>query len=171
MPTVRLRSFPSARLLRRLLITTAALAMSAPAGAQAPRAVGSWRPVADPTAGWHALGPVLFSVTAVAGFGTGDVQIPEPGTNFLMVGVEPGIRAGRASLIYAHWWGFQGGLIARGSWLQFWSGDPKRTYVGGEIEWVISILPIGVRVGAFRPTNDDAGPRKTLWLADLSVMY
>jgi len=161
----------SSRTLRRALVACVALVAVARADAQAPRAVGTWRAVADPTAGWHALGPVLFSVTAVAGIGTGDVQIPEPGTNFLMAGIEPGIRAGRASLIYAHWWGFQGGLIARASWLRFWSGTPTRTYVGGEVEWVISVLPIGVRVGAFRPTNDEAGPKKTLWLADLSVMY
>lgn len=138
--------------------------------AQAPRAPGSWRPVADPTAGWHAFGPVMFSATAVAGVGTGDLQFPEPGTNFVLAAVEPGVRGGRASLVFAHWWGFQGGLITRASVLRFWRGTPKRTYVGGELEWVISLLPVGVRIGAFRPTGE-AGPRKTLLLADLSVMY
>jgi putative ABC transport system permease protein len=38
-------------------------------------------------------------------------------------------------------------------------------------QWGFKVLPIGVRVGAFRPTNEDAGARKTLWLVDLSVMY
>jgi hypothetical protein len=53
--------------------------------------------------------------------------------------------------------------------LRFWTGN--RTYIGGEAQWVISVLPLGVRVGAFRPTSDTPGARKTLWLADLSVMY
>jgi hypothetical protein len=139
-------------------------------GAQA-RPVGSWRPVANPLAGWHALGPVLLSVTAVAGFGTGDLNTPEPRTTFVLAAVEPGIHAGRVSLAVAHWLRFEGGAVLRATALRFWSGTPRRTYVGGEAQWVISVLPIGIRVGAFRPTGDTAGPRKTLWLADLSVMY
>lgn len=135
------------------------------------RPAGQWRPVGDLTAGWHAFGPVMLSLTAAAGFGTGDMTYPEPGTNFFLIAAEPGIKGGRASLIYAKWLGFQGGAILRGSVLRFWSGDNKRTYVGGELQWVISLLPLGVRIGAFRPTDDRGGPRKTLWLADLSVMY
>ena len=141
------------------------------AAAQQARPVGSWRPVANPLAGWHALGPVLLSVTAVAGFGTGDLNVPEPRTTFVLAAVEPGIYAGRASLAVAHWLRFEGGAVLRATVLRFWSGTPRRTYVGGEAQWVISVLPIGIRVGAFRPTGDTAGPRKTLWLADLSVMY
>jgi hypothetical protein len=149
-----------------------ALVSAAPAAAQRPaRTVGQWRAVMDPTAGWHAFGPVMLSITAVAGFGTGDLAYPEPGSQFLLLAAEPGIRGGRASLVYSRWMGFQGGIIARGSVLRFWSDDPGRIWMGGELQWVISVLPLGVRVGAFRPTNEDAGPGKTLWLADLSVMY
>ncbi len=140
-------------------------------GAQQARPVGSWRPVANPLAGWHALGPVLLSVTAVAGFGTGDLNTPEPRTTFVLAAVEPGIHAGRASLAVAHWLRWEGGTVLRATALRFWSGSPRRTYLGGEAQWVISVLPLGIRVGAFRPTGDTAGPRKTLWLADLSVMY
>jgi hypothetical protein len=136
-----------------------------------PPPVGAWRPVGKPVAGWHAFGPVLLSVTAVAGMGTGDLSFPEPGTNFILAAIEPGIRAGRASLLYAHWMGFQGGIITRATGLRFWSDTPTRTYLGLEAEWVISVLPIGIRVGAFRPTSERAGPRTTLWLADLAVMY
>lgn len=141
------------------------------AGAQAATPVGSWRPVGNPLAGWHALGPVLLSVTAVAGIGTGDLNVPEPGTTFVLAAVEPGIHAGRMSLAMAHWLRFEGGMVLRATALRFWSGSPKRTYLGGEAQWIVSVLPIGVRIGAFRPTGDTPGPRKTLWLADLSVMY
>ena len=137
--------------------------------AQQAKPVGAWRPVANPVAGWHALGPVLLSVTAVAGFGTGDLNVPEPRTTFLLAAVEPGIYGGRISLVAAHWLRWEGGGILRATALRFWSGD--RTYLGGEAQWVISVLPLGIRVGAFRPTRDTPGPRKTLWLADLSVMY
>jgi hypothetical protein len=140
-------------------------------GAQSPRAVGTWRPVADLTAGWHAFGPVLLSATAVAGAGTGTLDIPEPGTNFVLAALEPGIFGGRASLAYAHWWGFEGGLVVRGTVLRFWRGSPKRTYVGAELQYVISLLPVGIRIGAYRTTHDTAGPTRTLWLADMSVMY
>src|SRR3990172_2568461 len=114
-----LRSRPSITrpALRTAALRIAVLAMAGAASseAQTPLAIGTWRPVADPTAGWHALGPVLLSVTAVAGFGTGDLEIPEPGTNFILAALEPGVYGGRASLIVAHWWGFQGGLVARGT--------------------------------------------------------
>lgn len=145
------------------------LALSTTVDAQPAKPVGAWRPVANPLAGWHALGPVLLSVTAVAGFGTGDLNVPEPRTTFVLAAVEPGIYAGRASLAVAHWLRWEGGGILRATALRFWSGN--RTYLGGEAQWVISVLPLGVRVGAFRPTKDTPGPRKTLWLADLSVMY
>ncbi len=149
---------------------TAWLAAAPPASAQQPaRPVGAWRPVANPLAGWHALGPVLLSVTAVAGFGTGDLNVPEPGTVFVLAAVEPGIHGGRASLAFARWLGFQGGAVVRATALRFWSGD--RTYLGGEFQYVVSVLPIGIRIGAFRPTGDTPGVRRTLWLADLSVMY
>ena len=144
--------------------------LTASAAAQVPeRPVGTWRPVANPLAGWHALGPVLLSVTGVAGFGTGTLNIPEPNTSFVLAAVEPGIHAGRASLIYARWFRFEGAAIVRATALRFWSGS--RTYFGGEAQYVISVLPIGIRVGAFRPTAGTPGPRKTLWLADLSIMY
>jgi hypothetical protein len=85
--------------------------------------------------------------------------------------VEPGVHAGRASLVFARWLGFKGGAVLRASALRFWSGTPKRTYIGGEAQWVISVLPIGIRIGGFKPTGNTPGPKKTLWLADLSVMY
>jgi hypothetical protein len=113
----------------------------------------------------------MLSITAVAGFGTGDLTYSEPGTHFLLLAAEPGIRGGRASLVYSYWMGFTGGLIARASVLRFWSDEPGRIWTGAELKYVISVLPIGVRVGAFRPTNEDAGARKTLWLVALSVMY
>jgi len=46
-----------------------------------------------------------------------------------------------------------------------------RTYLGGEFQYVVSVLPIGIRIGAFKPTTDTPGAKKTLWLADLSLMY
>jgi hypothetical protein len=159
------------RLTARLATTLGCLFISTTAGAQQARPAGAWRPVANPLAGWHALGPVLLSVTAVAGFGTGDLNTPEPRSTFVLAAIEPGIHAGRASLLLAHWLRWEGGGILRATALRFWSGTPKRTYVGAEAQWVISVLPLGIRVGAFRPTGETAGPRRTLWLADLSVMY
>lgn len=161
-----MRSIPA----RLAAVASGCVLLAASAGAQS-RPVGAWRPVANPLAGWHALGPVLLSVTAVAGLGTGDLNIPEPGTNFILLAVEPGVYAGRASLVLARWFRFEGGAVLRASALRFWSGSPKRAYLGGEAQWVISVLPIGIRVGAFKPTGTTAGPRKILWLADLSVMY
>jgi hypothetical protein len=152
-------------------LTLGCLLTAGTAGAQGVRPVGSWRPVGNPLAGWHALGPVLLSVTAVAGIGTGDLNVPEPGTTFVLAAAEPGIHAGRISLAMAHWLRFEGGMVLRATALRFWSGSPRRTYLGGEAQWVISVLPIGLRIGAFRPTGDTSVPRKTLWLADLSVMY
>src|SRR5688572_26919313 len=73
----------------------------ASAAQQTAKPDGAWRPVADPIAGWHALGPVLLSVTAVAGFGTGDLNVPAPGSKFVLAAVEPGIQAGRLSLLLA----------------------------------------------------------------------
>lgn len=153
-----------------ILLLFVLAALPRPAGAQAPRAVGTWRPVANAVAGWHALGPVLLSVTAVAGIGTGDLNLPEPGAHFILLAAEPGIHGGRVSLAYARWMGFQGGVVARATALGFWKGTPRRTYVGGELQYVISVLPIGIRVGAFRPAGETPGSR-TLWLADLSLMY
>lgn len=158
------------RLITRIAAILSFIAISASAGAQQARPAGAWRPVANPLAGWHALGPVLLSVTAVAGFGTGDLNVPEPRSTFVLAAIEPGIHGGRASLIFAHWLGFAGGGVLRATALRFWD-SPKRAYVGGEAQYVISVLPLGIRVGAFRPTGATPGPRKTLWLADLSVMY
>jgi hypothetical protein len=155
---------------RRSFIALACLAMASRAAAQQTRPVGAWRPVGNPLAGWHALGPVLLSVSAVAGFGTGDLNVPEPRTTFILAAIEPGIHAGRVSLLFAHWLRFEGGGILRATALRFWSGSPTRTYLGAEAQWVISVLPIGIRVGAFKPTGETEGT-KTLWLADLSVMY
>lgn len=157
------------RFVTRTCVLAVCLVLSTAAEAQQAKPVGAWRPVANPLAGWHALGPVLLSVTAVAGFGTGDLNVPEPRTTFVFAAVEPGIHAGRISLAAAHWLRWEGGGILRATALRFWSGN--RTYLGAEAQWVISVLPLGIRVGAFRPTKDTPGPRKTLWLADLSVMY
>jgi hypothetical protein len=158
------------RLVTRCMALSFGALISATAGAQqATPPVGTWRPVADPLAGWHALGPVLLSVTALAGFGTGTLDVPEPRTTFVFAAIEPGIHAGRASLAVAHFLRWEGGGILRATALRFWTGS--RTYIGGEAQWVISVLPLGVRVGAFRPIGDTPGKRKTLWLADLSVMY
>jgi hypothetical protein len=157
------------RFVTRALATAIWALASTGVEAQQAKPVGAWRPVANPLAGWHALGPVLLSVTAVAGFGTGDLNTPEPRTTFVFAAVEPGIHAGRVSLAAAHWLRWEGGGIIRATALRFWTGN--RTYIGGEAQWVISVLPLGVRVGAFRPTSDTPGARKTLWLADLSVMY
>lgn len=159
------------RLITRFAAILSFLAINTSAGAQQAKPAGTWRPVANPLAGWHALGPVLLSITAVAGFGTGDLNVPEPRSTFVLAAIEPGIHAGRASLIFAHWLRWEGGGVLRATALRFWEGSPKRTYLGGEAQWVISVLPLGIRVGAFRPTGAAPGPRKTLWLADLSVMY
>jgi len=161
---------PRPSMMRRIALTSTFLLLAAPAHAQQAKPVGAWRPVANPIAGWHALGPVLLSVSAVAGFGTGTLSVPEPGTTFVLAAIEPGIHGGRASLAVAHWLSFAGGGILRATALRFWSGSPERTYLGIEGQWVISVLPIGLRVGAFKPTGDTQG-QKTLWLADLSVMY
>ena len=157
------------RFVTRVSVIVGWALLSTTAAAQQAKPVGAWRPVANPLAGWHALGPVLLSVTAVAGFGTGDLSVPEPRTTFVLAAVEPGIHAGRISLVAAHWLRWEGGGILRATALRFWTGN--RSYIGGEAQWVISVLPLGVRVGAFRPTRDTPGPRRTLWLADLSVMY
>lgn len=154
-----------------MLVALAFLVMGRAAMAQqSSKPDGAWRPVADPIAGWHALGPVLLSVTAVAGYGTGDLNVPAPGSTFILAAVEPGIQGGRASLLFAKWLRWEGGGILRATALRFWSGSPTRTYLGAEAQWIISVLPIGVRVGAFRPTRETQGT-KTLWLADLSIMY
>jgi hypothetical protein len=158
-------------LVTRLVALSFSCLLVAPAGAQQSRPVGAWRAVANPLAGWHALGPVLLSVTAVAGVGTGTLNEPEPGTTFVLAAIEPGIHAGRASLALAHWLRWEGGGILRATALRFWSGSPTRSYLGIEAQWVISVLPLGVRVGAFRPSASTDPSRKTLWLADLSVMY
>jgi hypothetical protein len=155
---------------RLSVIALTCLALAGRAEAQQAKPAGAWRPVGNPLAGWHALGPVLLSVTAVAGFGTGDLNVPEPRTTFVLAAVEPGIHAGRVSLLFAHWLRFEGGGILRATALRFWSGSPTRTYLGAEAQWVISVLPLGIRVGAFKPTGETEGT-KTLWLADLSVMY
>jgi hypothetical protein len=155
---------------RLLFVASACFLMATSSEAQRARPVGAWRPVANPLAGYHALGPVLLSVTAVAGFGTGNLNEPEPRTTFVLAALEPGIFAGRASLIFAHWLSFEGGGILRATYLRFWD-SPTREYFGGEAQWVISVLPIGLRVGAFKPTAATDGSRKVLWLADLSVMY
>src|SRR5262245_12785457 len=105
-----------ARVYRMRLITGPAIALailvcSPVTSAQSAKPAGAWRPVANPLAGWHALGPVLLSVTAVAGFGTGDLNTPEPRSTFVLAALEPGIHAGRASLILAHWLRWEGGGI------------------------------------------------------------
>ena len=117
---------------RSALAALACLLLVAPVNAQQARPVGAWRPVANPIAGWHALGPVLLSVTAVAGFGTGDLNVPEPGSTFVLAAIEPGIHGGRVSLALAHWLRFEGGGILRATALRFWSGSPTRTYLGVE---------------------------------------
>src|SRR3970282_2040299 len=106
---------------RLTLFTLGCLLAAGTARAQQVRPVGSWRPVANPLAGWHALGPVLLSVTAVAGVRTGDLNVPEPGPTFILAAVEPGIHAGRVSLALAYWLGFKGGMVLRGTALRFWS--------------------------------------------------
>lgn len=161
------------RIAQVLLAVLGALATTrVPAGAQEAIADGTWRFVAAPVAGWHFFGPVRASVTALIGAGTGDLSIPAPGSKFLLLIAEPGLRGGRASLAGALWGRWSGGLVARGSVLRFWGGAPHRTYVGGELQWIVSVLPLGVRVGAFRPQRADAsGARRTLWMADLSIMY
>lgn len=148
------------------------MAMTAPAAAQAAIPDGKWRVVASPVAGWHFFGPVRASVTAVVGVGTGELAIPAPGSRFLLLVAEPGLRGGRVSLAGVQWGRWVGGLVARGTLLRFWAGAPHRTYVGGELQWIVSVLPLGVRIGGFRPQRADAsGARQTLWMADLSIMY
>lgn len=158
----------------RLAVAGVALvAGSAAAPAQAPeRRDGAWRIVGDPVAGWHFFGPVRASVSGALGVGTGDLSIPAPGSRFVLAIAEPGLRGGRLSLAYVQWGGFNGGLVARATALRFWGGTPHRTFYGAELQYVVSVLPLGVRVGAFRPAPGMAErPRGVLWLADLSVMY
>lgn len=133
---------------------------------------GEWRVVASPLAGWHFFGPVRASFSAVVGLSDGDLQIPAAHGQSVLLIAEPGWRGGRLSLAYTKWFAVKGGLIGRATALRFWGGENDRTYYGGELQWIISILPLGVRVGAFRPARESAdGRRRTLWLADLSVMY
>lgn len=142
------------------------------AGAQAPGPEqGAWRLVGAPVAGWHFLGPVRASVSAVLGAGTGELAIPAPGSRFVLAIAEPGLRGGRLSLAYSQWGGFTGGVVARATVLRFWAGAPHRTYHGVEAQWVISVLPLGIRVGAFRPAERTGDGRRVLWMADLSLMY
>ncbi|HSA55040.1 MAG TPA: hypothetical protein VLE53_05015 [Gemmatimonadaceae bacterium] len=155
-----------------LIVLACAMTLSANSAAQEAIPEGKWRFVASPIAGWHFFGPVRASVSAVAGAGTSDLAIPAPGSVFALLIAEPGLRGGRASLAGALWGRWAGGIVARGTVLRFWAGAPHRTYVGGELQWIISVLPLGVRVGAFRPREADAsGARQTLWMADLSINY
>lgn len=155
-----------------LIALAGAATLAARARAQEAIPDGKWRVVASPVAGWHVFGPVRASVTALVGVGTGELSVPAPGSRFLFLIAEPGLRGGRLSLAGALWGRWSGGLVARGSALRFWAGAPHRTYVGGELQWIISVLPLGVRVGGFRAQRADAGgARRTLWLADLSIMY
>lgn len=159
---------------RRGLAAAAFLAAGAmPCGAQASEPEqGEWRLVGAPLAGWHFFGPVRVSVAAVLGLGTGDLAVPAPGSRFVLAVAEPGLRGGRLSLAYSQWGGFTGGVVARATALRFWAGAPARTYYGAEGQYVISVLPLGIRVGAFRPAERALdGTRRILWLADLSLMY
>jgi hypothetical protein len=162
---------------RRALVCCVAVAVlcavRSPARAQEPSGPqqGEWRFVASPLAGWHFFGPVRASVTAVVGAGTSDLMIPGMRSRFLLLMAEPGLRGGRLSLGAAQFIGWSGGLIARGTVLRFWGGAPHRTYYGAELQWIVSILPIGVRVGAFRPARDEGDGRDILWMADFSVNY
>ena len=82
-------------------------------------------PSLNPIAGWHALGPVLLSVTAVAGFGTGDAQ--RTGTGNAPSSwrrSNPASTAAALSLLLAHWLRCEGGGILRATALRFWSGSP-----------------------------------------------
>jgi hypothetical protein len=148
-------------------------AVPAPAHAQEPSGPqeGDWRFVASPLAGWHFFGPVRASVTAVLGAGTSALMIPGMRSRFVLLMAEPGLRGGRLSLGVAQYIGWSGGLVARGTILRFWEGAPHRTYYGAELQWIVSILPIGVRVGAFRPVRNEGEARDLLWMADFSVNY
>lgn len=159
----------------RIRLALAAIAIVVPStavhGQDSTSRDGAWRVVAAPNAGYHLFGPVRISLTAALGIGNAPLSEPAANSSYVLAFVEPGWRAGRLSLGYARWFRWKGALIARASLLQFWDGAPHRRYAGGELQWVISVLPLGVRVGAFRPTDSARGPRRVLWLADMSVMY
>ena len=100
------------------------LAINTSAGAQA-KTRGGMAAVANPLAGWHALGPSCVDHRG-GGFGTGDLNVPEhvdvlssPLSNPVFT------RVGRPS--------FSAHCSARGGWsvtgdrLEFWD-SPKRAY-------------------------------------------
>lgn len=128
----------------------------------------AWRFVLDPFAGLHIFGPVRLSVTAVAGVGNGDLDTPGVSSRFFLAIAEPGWEAGRVSLAYAQWMGLRGALILRATALRYWEG---RDAAGGELQWIVSVLPLGVRLGLFRYREPRPGVRRSFLLADLAVMY
>lgn len=157
----------AAAVLLAFLVTTAPVLGAQESGHRE----GEWRFVASPLAGWHFFGPVRASFSAVAGVSDGELQVPAAYGRSVLLIAEPGLRGGRLSAAFTQWFAAKGGVIARATALRFWAGAPHRTYYGGELQWIISVLPLGVRVGAFRPARAEGVERRTLWMADLSVMY
>jgi hypothetical protein len=144
--------------------------LPASAGAQrTPPPAGAWRFVVDPMAGFHFFGPIRASLSAFVGIGNGDPDAPEVDSRFVLAIAEPGWKGGRISLAYVQWYGLKGGLIGRVSALRFWDRPPEGDYIGAEVQWIIAVQPLGVRVGAFRPASGTG--RRLRWLVDLSVMY
>jgi hypothetical protein len=66
--------------------------------------------------------------------------------------------------------GLKGGFVGRGTFLRLWDRPPYLNYAGAELQWIISVIPLGVRVGAFRPVSG-TGVRRLWWMMDMSVMY
>lgn len=170
-PHTKLKNPRAVHTLKRRVALIALLLSGVAVGLPAQRrAEGSWRFVADPFAGLHFFGSVRASVSAVAGVGNGDLDVPDPSSRFLLAVAEPGWRGGRLSLAFVQWFGLKGALMARTSLLRFWDNRAPGTLAGAELQWIISVLPLGVRLGAFRPLREGA-TRQLLWLADFSVMY
>jgi hypothetical protein len=126
---------------------------------------GVWRIVADPFAGLHFFGPTRLSLTSFVGVGNGNPDTPAVDSKFFLLMAEPGWGASRVSLAYVRWMGLRGALLFRATALRYWD---NRKAAGGEVQWIVSILPLGARLGLFRSLGRE---RHDYLVADLALMY
>ena len=72
------------------------------------------------------------------------------------ISIEPGLRAGRASIGYSLVTGnLTAGTMVRGSFLRRYRGRSQGNYVGFEAQYVVALL--GPRFGVFRSTRKGGG--------------
>lgn len=114
------------------------------------------------TGGWHMGGPVRASLAGGLLFQPRQAD----DSRGVLALVEPGLRGGRISLGYEVAFGSLGTFVSgRASVLRTWKVTTPRTYTGVELQ-LLPLFAMGGRLGAFVPT---AGPRRVLWIADVSL--